>query len=298
MRVIARLTAAVMATVIAFTAANVPALPAAGGGPPLVHTDRGALRGNAFDGCDVFEGIPYAAPPVGSLRWKAPAPARPWHGLRDATAPGSRCLQSTALPNPIGTAEDCLYLNVTTPSADRHRRRPTIVWLHGGSLTAGAGSDYIPRRLAVEADAVVVTVNYRLGIFGYFGHPRPAGSGTFGLQDQMAALAWTRRNAAAFGGDPTNVTVAGQSSGAFSICSLLVSPAARTLFDRAVLQSGPCVTDFPPHARRPGEPASSPWAPVSAVKAQGRNTAAVYDHGEDGGPGRRSSYLVRSLSPG
>ncbi|MEV7021777.1 carboxylesterase family protein [Kitasatospora sp. NPDC093558] len=242
------------------TALALPATPASAA-TPIAVTDAGRINGTGHDGYRTFQGIPYASPPTGDLRWRDPQPVTPWSGVRDATAPGNRCPQGTT------GDEDCLYLNVTTPQNAHHR--PVVVWLHGGSFTGGAGSDYDPHRMAVDSDVVVVTVNYRLGLYGYFGYPGLAGSGDFGLADQQAALRWVRRNAAAFGGDPQNVTLAGQSAGGMSICSQLTSPAAAGLFDKAIIQSGSCLIDYPKALFWPTMPAGSPWTSRTAVEAAG-----------------------------
>ncbi|MER5621371.1 carboxylesterase family protein [Streptosporangium sp. NPDC002544] len=214
----------------------------AGGAGTTVRTDSGWVRGEAGKDHLSFQGIPYAAPPVGELRWRSPRAVTPWQGVRDATAPGERCAQTADIWGlPGSEAEDCLYLNVTAPApAGGKRPRPVMVWLHGGSLTKGAGSDYDARRLAVRGDVVVVTVNYRLGVFGFFGYPGLENAGAFGIEDQQAALRWVRRNAAAFGGDPRNVTLFGESAGSHSVCAQLASPSAAGLFHRAITQSSPC----------------------------------------------------------
>ncbi|GLW09499.1 carboxylic ester hydrolase [Microtetraspora sp. NBRC 13810] len=226
------------------------ALPAAAAGSPgggkggsaTVRTDSGWVRGTAARDHTLFQGIPYAAPPVGELRWRSPQPVAPWHGVRQATAPGARCAQVTdSWGLPGSESEDCLFLNVTVPaSASPARPRPVLVWLHGGGLKKGAGSDYDARRLAVRGDMVVVTVNYRLGILGFFGLPGLANGGAFGIEDQQAALRWVARNAAAFGGDPGNVTLAGESAGSHSVCAQLASPSAAGLFHRVIGQSTSC----------------------------------------------------------
>lgn len=219
-----------------------PASPAGAGGGVTVRTDAGWVRGVEAGEHRLFQGIPYAAPPVGELRWRSPRAVAPWQGVRDAVAPGSRCAQTADIWGlPGSEAEDCLYLNVTAPArGGGDRPRPVMVWLHGGGLTKGAGSDYDARRLAARGDVVVVTVNYRLGIFGFFGYPGLENSGAFGIEDQQAALRWVRRNAAAFGGDPRNVTLFGESAGSHSVCAQLASPSAAGLFHRAITQSTPC----------------------------------------------------------
>ncbi|GAA1951483.1 carboxylesterase/lipase family protein [Kitasatospora viridis] len=231
----------------------------------VVATDSGRVRGSSQDGYRSFQGIPYAAPPVGDLRWRDPQPVTAWSGVRPVSTPGSPCLQSTGTG--LLGSEDCLYLNVTTPARAAHR--PVVVWLHGGGFSTGAGSDYDPHRMAVAGDVVVVTVNYRLGVLGGFGYPGLAGSGDFGLADQQAALRWVRRNAAAFGGDPGNVTLAGQSAGGMSVCSQLTSPSAAGLFDKALIQSGSCLINYPDDLFFPGMSAGSPWTTRTAVEAAG-----------------------------
>ena len=247
---------------------------AAVAGPDIAWTETGAVHGSSDDDVRVFDGIPYAAPPVGALRWQAPRPAAPWDGVRDATHTGNRCAQNASpMAGTAGsTSEDCLYLNVTAPASGSHGL-PVLLYVHGGGLSSGAGSDLAPRRLAGREHVVVVTVNYRLGVFGFFGAPGMPGSGTFGLQDQQAALAWVRRNIAAFGGDPHNTTVFGESGGGDSVCAHLVSPTAWPLIDRALLQSGTCSDANPVDALFPGAGAAvASWQPVSTVE---RNGAAV-----------------------
>jgi len=224
----------------------------------LVETRRGAVRGVAEDGLMKFRGIPYARPPVGSLRFRPPEPCPAWADVRDGTRFGPSAPQNGALIGPLmslgigRTAEDCLYLNVWTPAADA-RRRPVLVWIHGGAFILGSGSQmlYDGTALARRGDVVVVTVNYRLGTLGFlrlrdrFG-PRLPASGNEGLLDQIAALEWVRDEIAAFGGDPGNVTLFGESAGAMSCASLLASPRAGGLFHRAILQSGAANYLWPP----------------------------------------------------
>jgi len=210
-----------------------------------VRTDAGPVRGVLGPGHRTFAGIPYAAPPVGDLRWRAPRPVTPWTTPPEVPKPGPLCAQDGEHLGERSTAEDCLYLTVTTPARPAARSgRPVLVWLHGGSFKDGGGRLYPAYRLAERGDAVVVTINYRLGALGFLAHPllRDAGvSGGFGLADQQAALRWVQRNAAAFGGDPGNVTLAGESAGAISVCAHLAAPSSAGLFHRAIMQSGPCV---------------------------------------------------------
>src|SRR5271165_6318193 len=220
---------------------------AADSGSPIVTTSDGAVRGVAVPGStvDVFLGLPYAAPPTGNLRWRPPQPPAHWQGVRDATNFAPSCPQNpTANPfmPPGPTSEDCLYLNVYTPSVRHDASRPVLVWIHGGGLTQDAGRNYDPAELAADG-IVAVTINYRLGALGFLAHPalasRPGGpAGNYGLMDQQAALRWVQRNIAQFGGDPDNVTIAGQSAGGLSVLAQMVSPGARGLFQRAIVQSG------------------------------------------------------------
>src|SRR6266536_366992 len=213
-------------------------------GAAVVATDNGPVLGMAGATARTFLAIPYAAPPVGELRWRPPQPATRWHGLRDATEPAPYCPQA---PSPYGrasTSEDCLYLNVVTPAdANPASRYPVLFWIHGGALLVGGSAGYDPTRLASKG-VVVVTTNYRIGMLGFLAHPAltaesPAhASGDYGLMDQQAALAWVQRNIAHFGGDPDNVTIFGQSAGGLSVHSQLASPLAAGLFDRAIVQSG------------------------------------------------------------
>lgn len=242
-------------------------------GDPVVRTEGGPVRGTVHEKVRVFQGVPYAAPPVGPLRWQNPKPAAHWSGVRDGTHPGPPCAQE-AIEVPGGSkSEDCLYLNVTTPRERPAKPKPVVVWVHGGGFYQGTGSNYDARRLAAHGDVVVVTINYRLGVFGFFGHPGLPGSGTFGLADQQAALAWVGRNAAAFGGDPRNVTVAGQSAGAISACAQLSSPGAGGLFAKAVLQSGSCALSWAANFDYRGQPADSIFVPLPRLEAHGRQTA-------------------------
>ncbi|WP_285488478.1 carboxylesterase/lipase family protein [Amycolatopsis taiwanensis] len=203
----------------------------------IVQTRQGMLRGVVAGDHRTFSGIPYAAPPVGDLRWRAPAPPPEWDGIRDATRAGSSCAQPDGGGGLLGS-EDCLYLNVNAP-ADTSVRRPVMVWVHGGGFVSGNGSDYDTTRL-VQQGVVVVTVNYRLGALGFLLDGDDPAAGDFGLADQQAALRWVRDNVEAFGGDPQNVTLFGQSAGAFSVCTQLASPQAQGLFHKAIIQSGPC----------------------------------------------------------
>ncbi|WP_237283424.1 carboxylesterase/lipase family protein [Streptomyces alfalfae] len=265
-----RAAVALAATALTFTALlSAPLTSAAKPGPgtgatphagDTVRTDAGLVRGVRAGPHRVFRGIPYAAAPKGRHRWAPPRPVRPWKGVRDATKPGPLCPQAPSAYAPISsTEEDCLVLNVTTPPVtDRRPRRaaPVLVWVHGDG-SVGGGGFFDGRRLAGRG-LVVVTVNYRLGVFGGLALPGLRGSGAFGLQDQRAALTWVRDNARAFGGDPGNVTVAGVSFGASAVAGHLTSPASKGLFHRAVMASGEAVMDMPAGAMGPGVP-GYPW---------------------------------------
>jgi len=220
--------------------------------PPRVTVAAGALEGtiDSASGVAVFWGIPYAAPPVGPLRWRPPQKAAHWKGIREAKRLSHNCMQVHVWddidPFPAGVSEDCLYLNVwTTKVGATAPRRPVMVWIHGGGFFAGFGGEerHNGARLA-EKGAVVVTLNYRLGALGFFAHPglaaeSPHGaSGNYGLLDQIAALQWVRRNISQFGGDPRRVTIFGESAGGTSVGVLLASPLAKGLFNRGILESG------------------------------------------------------------
>ncbi|HUK91870.1 MAG TPA: carboxylesterase/lipase family protein, partial [Blastocatellia bacterium] len=216
----------------------------------VVKLDSGLISGDlGASGKDVrvFKGIPYAAPPVDDLRWKAPQPVKPWIGIRPCNEFGPAEPQLNTLEMVYGaklsrTSEDCLYLNVYAP-AKLSGKFPVMVWIHGGGFTLGEGATYDGENLARQG-AVVVTINYRLGVFGFMGHPAltkesgHASSGNYGLLDQIAALHWVKRNIAGFGGDPGRVTIFGESAGGASVVYLMVSPLARGLFQRAIVESG------------------------------------------------------------
>ncbi|WP_410506917.1 carboxylesterase/lipase family protein [[Mycobacterium] appelbergii] len=214
------------------------------GDPAVVQTTTGALRGTVAADYRLFAGIPYAAPPVGPLRFAKPVAATGWQGERDATRPGPRCVQDPAADpeNGRNTSEDCLTLNVWTPPASGEPR-PVMVWIHGGAFVNGSGDVYDSRWLASRGDIIVVTINYRLGTLGFLAHPALGAAGdvgNYGLADQQAALRWVRDNIAAFGGDPEKVTVAGESAGGMSVCDHLVAPGSAGLFRAAILMSPPC----------------------------------------------------------
>ena len=212
--------------------------------PAVAETATGQVRGLVAPDHRLFAGIPYAAPPVGPLRWQPPTPAPSWQGVRDATKIGPRCMQDLDGDLELGrhSDEDCLSLNVWTPPVS-DEPRPVMVWIHGGAFINGSGGVYDSRRLAARGDIIVVTVNYRLGALGFLAHPAlgPAGDvGNYGLADQQAALRWVHDNIANFGGDPGQVTIAGESAGGMSVCDHLVAPGSEGLFRAAIIQSGPC----------------------------------------------------------
>jgi para-nitrobenzyl esterase len=231
-------------------------------GALIVHVSSGQLRGSLQGGTAVFLGIPYAAPPVGQLRWREPLPPNPWAGVRDATRPGSACVQNEAgvgsfikplaaaygatytIP-PVSSSEDCLFLNAWIPDWPHQSHLPVMVWLHGGSNRVGSGTEdsYDGTALASHG-VIVVTLNYRLGVMGFFSHPELTAesphhsSGNYGLLDQIAALKWVQQNIAEFGGDPANVTVFGESAGSIDATVLMASPLTQNLFRRVIAESG------------------------------------------------------------
>ncbi|MCA9528668.1 MAG: carboxylesterase family protein [Myxococcales bacterium] len=262
------------------SAAPLASVPAGG----LVQTKDGPVQG--IDAGDVFTyfGIPYAEPPVGPLRWKPPVPRAPWTDTLETIAPEAppiplapaiipvpKCPQALDIAGPFASflgpiSEDCLYLNVVTPKAGKGL--PVMVWIHGGGFVFGEGvqtdGGTAGNLLAAQQDVIVVSMNYRLGALGFAAHPGLSAesadgvSGNYGLMDQAAALRWVKDNIAQFGGDPNNVTVFGESAGAFSICGLMASPKAACLFDKAILESGSC---------------ERPWATLASAEAQGETLA-------------------------
>lgn len=258
---------ALLASLCALLAASVSAQDSVPPTTPVVDTALGQVQGLTDDGILEFLGIPYAAPPIGDLRFKPPQPAKPWEGIHDAVTLGAPCMQMYSASGPrtsdftrqiqtifptLGEAkidnEDCLFLNVWTPAADG-AKRPVMVWFHGGGYAYGSGGwpAYDGRNLAEKGNVVVVTVNHRLNVFGYlylgdrFGEDFAA-SGNAGNLDLVASLEWVRDNIAAFGGDPGKVTIMGESGGGSKVSHMLATPAANGLFHRAVIQSGPGVT--------------------------------------------------------
>lgn len=259
-----------------FAAWMIFSLAACGGSEPsaparelTVTTESGLVRGFERDGVFSYRGIPYAAPPIGELRWKPPSEVVSWSGTLDAVEPPSPCPQEllAGLPVPgFAPSEDCLHLNVDAPA--QGSRLPVMVWIHGGGFTLGEGlqtdGGTSGDRIARRADVVVVSMNYRLGPLGFAAHAGltaeslDAASGNYGLMDQTAALRWVQRNIEAFGGDPGNITIFGESAGAFSVCSHLASPRSTGLFHKAILMSGSC---------------ERPWPTLTAAEAQGERLA-------------------------
>jgi para-nitrobenzyl esterase len=237
--------ASLVATVALFAAAPVSAA-----GEPIVATRDGAVRGEPIaDGkVDAFLGLPYAAPPVGPLRWRSPQPEAAWRGVRDASRFGPHCLQTHVFDDMVfsdgAPSEDCLYLNVYRPAHARPGARlPVMVWIHGGGYMGGAASEPRHWGSALPREGVVlVTLNYRLGVFGFLALPEltreAGGSGAYGLEDMVAALRWVKDDIAAFGGDPANVTLFGESAGSFAVSTLMASPEAKGLFQKAIGESG------------------------------------------------------------
>lgn len=224
-------------------------------GGTRISVDQGELQGKLVGTTRQFLGVPYAKPPVGELRWQPPQPADKWTTPRDATQFGKRCAQlaSGVLMNGASSDEDCLYLNVWTPAAPTSAALPVMLWIHGGGNVNGSASEPVPyvntglfydgTKLS-EKGVVVVSFNYRLGVFGFFDHEGlgAEGGGNQGLLDQQAALVWVSKNIAKFGGDASNVTIFGESAGSFDVCAHVASPKSRGLFHRAISQSGGCTT--------------------------------------------------------
>lgn len=207
-----------------------------------VRIDSGTLNGTTSDGVSSFKGIPYAAAPVGERRWAAPAPVAPWTAPRDATRFGADCMQNP-VPGDVSLgapmAEDCLFLNVWTPKPAAGTKLPVMVWIHGGGFVAGSGAlATTDGAQLARRGVVIVTFNYRLGRFGFFAHPALGEGANWGLMDQIAALQWVKRNIAAFGGDPVNITIFGESAGGQSVARLMAAPTAHGLFAKAIAASG------------------------------------------------------------
>jgi para-nitrobenzyl esterase len=244
---------------------------------PTVDAPAGVAEGGMEGAVRDFKGLPYAQAPVGAARWTPPKPAPRWDGVRKATEFGPACVQPTTLAL-LRMSEDCLFLNIWTPQAAA--KAPVIVWIHGGAFWGGAGSDaiYDGARLA-QRGVVVVSINYRLGVLGYLAHPElsaesPRGvSGNYGLLDQIEALRWVQRNIAAFGGDPANVTIAGESSGGLSVLYLMAAPPARGLFAKAIAESSYSISTPELTAPRFGQPPAETIGAVVAAKLGAKSIA-------------------------
>jgi para-nitrobenzyl esterase len=249
-----------------------------------VKVEQGLLAGTNASTADirVYRGIPFAAPPVGDLRWKAPQPAGSWQGVRQAAEFSNACWQT---PYPAAAAiyqaklpplsEDCLYLNIWTPAKSAKNRLPVMVWIHGGGFTRGfSGTSSYNGEVLARKGAIVVTINYRLGVFGFFAHPELSAesahhdSGNYALLDQIAALQWVQKNIAAFGGDPNRVTIFGESAGSWAVNALMASPLAKGLFQRAIGESGGLFSPMKTlsEAEKEGEKLGRLLAPDSAPK--------------------------------
>jgi len=247
-----------------------------------VRVAQGTLHGATAGKVTSFKGLPFAAPPVGDLRWRPPAPPKPWTGVRQATAYGPACMQmgrgGIALAD---QSEDCLYLNVWTPAGFRPGQKlPVMVWIHGGAFIVGSGSTpFYDGTHFAERGVVLVTVNYRLGRLGFFAHPalNPKGtSGNYGIMDNIAALKWVQANISSFGGDPSNVTIFGESAGGILVNFLMTAPDARGLFAKAISESGfgrsaglPMHGDFP----RTGEKIGETFAAAHGIAGSGPEAA-------------------------
>lgn len=222
---------------------------------PIVTTNSGKVRGYKEGNVSVFKAVPFAAPPVGNLRWKAPQPVPSWDGIKECTAFSASPMQPTPVPfamwteefiaPPAPLSEDCLYLNIWTKAKTAKEKLPVFVWIYGGGFSSGSAACAIYDGMEYAKQGVVfVSINYRVGVFGFMAHPsltKESGvnaSGNYGLMDQFAALQWVKKNIAAFGGDPDNVTIAGQSAGSMSVNALVASPLGKGLFQKAIAQSG------------------------------------------------------------
>jgi len=243
-----------------------PSAAVVGGDPLTLRTPQGEVHGAMVAGTRAFEGIPFAAPPVGPLRWQAPHPAAHWSSTLQATRVSSPCPQIVPVVNSYEGSEDCLYANVYAPPAVPTTARPVLVWIYGGGFQVGSSGDDSVANYAASHGMVSVSFNYRLGSLGFLALPSLAAedpahaTGNLGLEDQQAALRWVRANIAAYGGDPGRVTIYGESAGGISVCAQLVSPGSAGLFRAAITESGPCTL---------------PAQPLAGAEAQGATLASA-----------------------
>ena len=245
-----------------------------------IKIDQGVLNGETEDDVQVFKNIPFAAPPVGDFRWRAPQPGPGWTGARDATEFGPICPQNPKeYTKGLKQSEDCLSLNVWTPNTASSAKLPVMVWIYGGAfVTGGAAMQFYDGTDLAKRGVVIMSFNYRLGELGFFAHPALASehngddaAGNFGLLDQIAALKWVQKNIAAFGGDPDNVTIFGESAGGMSVNDLVASPMARGLFAKAISQSGLGLNEIP--SLQKAQQASTDWG--AAMGVTGTDAAAL-----------------------
>jgi carboxylesterase type B len=249
------------------------------GSPAVVRTDAGLISGTQDAGVQSFRGVPYAKPPVGDLRWQPPQPAQSWHGVRAATAFGNPCPVRASANGPRSETEDCLYLNVFRPTSARPGARlPVYFWIHGGGLTNGSGNQHDGSFIVARTGAIVVSINYRLGVFGFLANPLLSDeAGNYGLKDQQAALQWVRRNIGAFGGDPGQITIGGESAGGFSVCAHLTVPGSRHLFAKAIIQSGSCIASPLATLVTAGTSFATAVGCTDAACLRGKSVAALLD---------------------
>ena len=270
-------------TVMALTSSSVAAI------SDPIRVEQGLLAGTNGDSSDirVYRGVPFAAPPIGDLRWKAPQPPVAWQGVRQATEFSNACWQtqyssaSAIYQAPLPKlSEDCLYLNIWTLAKSAKDKLPVMVWIHGGAFTRGSGSSHSYNgEILARKGAVIVTINYRLGIFGFFAHPELTAesahhaSGNYALLDQIAALQWVQKNIAAFGGDPSRVTIFGESAGSWAVNALMASPLAKSLFQRAIGESGGTFSPMKTlaQAEKDGEKLAASLASVPSADAKDPN---------------------------
>ena len=270
---------------------------------PVARTEQGLVRGLAVDGGRSFRDIPFAQPPVGDLRWRRPAPPAAWKGLRDATRFGLPCAQPDLGWNGVretGSSEDCLDLNVWTPSASRKPGLPVMVWIHGGAFEGGSGVDpMFDGSALMRHGVVVVTVNYRLGVLGFLTHPDLDAesprhtSGDYGFYDQLSALHWVQRNIVRFGGDPRRVTIFGQSAGSASVGALMTSPLSKGLFHQSIMESGAPIGIGALQTTAQTEGAGRDWGSISDLrKLPAADVIASWRKFASADPGKRVARPV------